>query len=275
MVTVYSGTPGSGKSLHCANSILFYLKHGHRVICNFPVNENIIKKKYRKNFLYLPDSELKPHYLFEYAKAFHKPNKEDQTYIIIDEAQRLFPIDRVYELRKEWEQFFQLHRHYGYSIILVTQNLSYINKGIRIQTEYEVKHRKINNYGIGGLILTLLHIPLFVGLTYWQGTKERIYSDFFLYHRKYGKFYNTFSNFDTSYAIEEQTLSNVSEEKEQMLSKEEQYQKDLDTVFGCIPDEEEYEEVDVDSTDFDEENVESWADDLYISDKELERWKTA
>ena len=164
MVSTYTGTPGSGKSLHCADKILFYLKHGKNVICNFPINEKVIKPKYRKHFLYLPDSELTPHYLYEYAKAFHKEKKEDITIIIIDEAQRLFPIDRVYVRRKEWEQFFQLHRHLGFSIILVTQNMSYINKGIRIQTEYEVKHRKVGNYGIGGLILTMLHIPLFYHL---------------------------------------------------------------------------------------------------------------
>ena len=39
----------------------------------------------------------------------------------------------------------------------------------------------------------LLHIPLFVALTYWQGTREKIYSDFYLYKRKYGKMYDTFS----------------------------------------------------------------------------------
>ena len=44
MVSTYTGTPGSGKSLHCADKILFYLKHGKRVICNFPINENMIKK---------------------------------------------------------------------------------------------------------------------------------------------------------------------------------------------------------------------------------------
>ena len=134
MVYTYTGTPGSGKSLHCAETILFKLKHGQRVIANFPINTNLIKKKYRNNFYYLPDSELNPHYLFEFAKAFHKERRENQTLVIIDEAQRLFPIDRVYTLRKEWEQFFQLHRHWGFSIILVTQNMSYINKGIRIQT---------------------------------------------------------------------------------------------------------------------------------------------
>lgn len=274
MVNVYTGTPGSGKSLHCANMILFLLNHGHRVICNFPINESMLKKKYRNNFLYLPDKEMTPHYLFEFAKAFHKEMKEDQTYIIIDEAQRLFPIDRVYERRREWEEFFQLHRHYGFSIILVTQNLSYINKGIRIQTEYEVKHRKINNYGIGGLILTLLHIPLFVALTYWQGTKERIYSDFFLYKRKYGKLYNTFSNFDTSYHDSDNDESNqsVDTSMENLPDKEEA----LNLIFGKpLDDEEDKEEVDIDSVDFDEDNAESYDWDLYIPQEELEKWKTA
>ena len=279
MVYTYTGTPGSGKSLHCAESILFHLKHGYKVICNFPINTNMIKKKYRNNFYYIPDSELTPHYLFEFAKAFHKKAKEDQTWLFIDEAQRLFPIDRVYTLRREWEQFFQLHRHYGFAIVIVTQNMSYINKGIRIQTEYEVKHRKINNYGIGGLILTLLHIPLFVAITYWQGTREKIYSDFFLFKRRYGKLYDTFSNFDTDYIDSDRNeldkpLDQEDEDQQiraiENMTREEQ----LNIVFG-EPDEEEYEEIDQDSADFDEENIESWGDDLYISEADLQKWKTA
>lgn len=274
MVNVYTGTPGSGKSLHCANMIIFLLKHGHRVICNFPININVIKKRYRNNFYYLPDSELTPHYLFEFAKGFHKEMKEDQTYIIIDEAQRLFPIDRVYVMRRQWEEFFQLHRHYGYSIILVTQNLSYINKGIRIQTEYEVKHRKINNYGIGGLILTLLHITLFVALTYWQGTREKIYSDFFMYRRKYGKLYNTFANFDTTYYTGGDDVPNQQENETDDIEFPKDREEALNTVFGEI-DEEEKEEIDIDSADFDEENADSYDWDMYIDPKELEKWKTA
>ena len=109
MVSTYTGTPGSGKSLHSAEKILFYLKHGKRVICNFPINTDMIRKKYRKNFFYMPDAGLTPHWLFSFAKEFHKEMKEDQTILFIDEAQRLFPIDRVYERRKEWEQFFPLY----------------------------------------------------------------------------------------------------------------------------------------------------------------------
>lgn len=277
MVYTYTGTPGSGKSLHCAENIIFRLKQGKRVICNFPINTDMIKKKYRKNFYYIPDDTLTPHYLFEFARAYHKEAKEDQTFLFIDEAQRIYPIDRVYLLRKEWEQFFQLHRHYGFCIILITQNMSYINKGIRIQTEYEVKHRKVNNYGFFGLVLTLLHIPLFCALTYWQGTREKIYSDFFLFRRKYGKLYNTFGNFNTDYYSGDELHSDQQDssldtdiEKAENMSDEEK----LNMLFG-EPDEEEKEEIDTESADFDEENIESWDDDLYISEEELKKWRTA
>lgn len=274
MVQTYTGTPGSGKSLHCAKEILFRLRQGKRVICNFPINENMIKMKYRKNFYYIPDEYLTPHYLFAFAREYHKEMREDQTFLYIDEAQRLYPIDRVYPLRKEWEQFFQLHRHYGFCIVLVTQNMSYINKGIRIQTEYEIRHRKVNNYGLFGLILTLLHIPLFCSLTFWQGTREKIYSDFFLYKRKYGKLYNTFANFDTSYISGEHDDLYKSQSEENDIVFPSTREEALNTVFGSV-DEEELEEVDTGSADFDEENAESYDWDMYISEKELEEWKNA
>lgn len=257
MVNTYTGTPGSGKSLHCAQIILQEIRRKKRVICNFPINTDYISPKYRNNFYYVPDSELTPHWLFEFAKAYHKKKGEDQTLLVIDEAQRLFPIDRVYERRKEWEQFFQLHRHYGFTIILVTQNISYINKGIRIQTEYEVKHRKVNNYGIGGLILTLLHIPLFVSLTFWQGTRERIYSSFFLFRRKFNKLYDSYSNFDTAFAA----VPAIEQREEEVVENE--------------TDEEEQEEIDYDGADFDEENLESWANDCNLTLEQLKDWRTA
>lgn len=284
MVTCYTGTPGSGKSLHSARAILRMLNSGCRVICNFPINMAHVKKKWRKNFYYLPDSELTPHYLFEFAKAYHNKKAENQTFIFIDEAQRLFPIDRIYPRRKEWEQFFQLHRHWGYSVVLVTQNMGYINKGIRIQSEYEIKHRKVNNYGLGGLILTLLHITLFASITFWMGTKERVSSEFFTYSRRLGSLYDTFSNFDTAFSEKAPDRIQKKEEPEEIIvkeiSSEEERQEMLNTVFGKPLDEmeddpEDKEEVDADSIDFDEDNIESWGDELYISEKDLEKWKTA
>ena len=49
MIYFYSGTPGSGKSLHCARDIynkLFIKKEN--VIANFPINEQMLNKKKKK-----------------------------------------------------------------------------------------------------------------------------------------------------------------------------------------------------------------------------------
>lgn len=51
MVFTYTGTPGSGKSLHSAEKNTFYLKHGHYVIANFPINTDVIKKNIVLNFI--------------------------------------------------------------------------------------------------------------------------------------------------------------------------------------------------------------------------------
>ena len=45
MIYLYSGTPGSGKSLHTASVIYWTLKRGVPVIANFAINTGKIKGK--------------------------------------------------------------------------------------------------------------------------------------------------------------------------------------------------------------------------------------
>ena len=47
MITAYTGTPGSGKSLHSIRRILQYLKAGKQVIANFPIKVNNLPEKHR------------------------------------------------------------------------------------------------------------------------------------------------------------------------------------------------------------------------------------
>ena len=53
MIYFYSGTPGSGKSLHVARDIMSKLrrKEKNNVICNFPINTDLVDGK-RKNKLF-------------------------------------------------------------------------------------------------------------------------------------------------------------------------------------------------------------------------------
>ena len=45
MIRLYSGTPGSGKSLHVAEKIYNRLSAGKPVVCNFAINEKWLAKK--------------------------------------------------------------------------------------------------------------------------------------------------------------------------------------------------------------------------------------
>ena len=56
-VTLYTGTPGSGKSFHAAKDIERRLRRGGGLICNFPVNEGFVKKC-RAHVEYWDNSEL-------------------------------------------------------------------------------------------------------------------------------------------------------------------------------------------------------------------------
>ena len=89
MIILYSGTPGSGKSLDVARQIMLKGKLGQNFIGNM-----IIKKKYLKDmkgkYLYVDTDSLDPDELMEYARKYHKHGIEHQTILVIDECQQIF-----------------------------------------------------------------------------------------------------------------------------------------------------------------------------------------
>jgi hypothetical protein len=71
-----------------------------------------------------------------------------------------------------------------------------VDKQIRSLFEYEVVHRKANNFGIFGGILTLLRIKWFWAISYWYGARQKDGIERFLFSKKYARIYNTFAMFD-------------------------------------------------------------------------------
>ena len=121
MIFLYSGTPGSGKSLHTADVILHGLQRGRPIICNFDVAHDI---KGRKYFTYCPNEKLSPEFLIQYSKDYFKGKrvKEDAILLVIDECQLMFNA-REWSAsgRNKWLSFFTQHRHFGYTVVLVAQ----------------------------------------------------------------------------------------------------------------------------------------------------------
>ena len=60
MIRLYSGTPGSGKSLHNARDVINRSRFGKPVIGNFPCDLSRFKKA---NYTYVPNNKLTPDYL--------------------------------------------------------------------------------------------------------------------------------------------------------------------------------------------------------------------
>ena len=203
MIYLYSGTPGSGKSLHAARVIYYRVKHHRHVISNFPVDTGAIKGKGDRHYTYLDNSALTPAYLVQYGQDNFVPgrDKEGKILLLIDEAQLLFNSrDWGRKDRADWLTFFTQHRHWGYDIVLIAQFDRMLDRQIRSLIEYEVIHRKVNNYGIVGRLIGLVCLtrPVFCFVRIWYPMRTKVGSEFTTGSRKYYRMYNSYDTFDAS-----------------------------------------------------------------------------
>ncbi len=202
MIDLYSGTPGSGKSLHTAERLYFWLRLGKPAICNFNIDLPAVSKKQwqRLKFTYLPNDKLKVKWLIEYARNYwkEKPIKEDGILLVIDEAQLIFNArEWAKQGRSDWLSFFSQHRKYGYHIILVAQFDRMIDRQIRSLIEYEYVHRKVSNFGIKGKALSLvMGGHMFVAVKVWYAMNEKVESEFFRARKRFYRLYDTFGDFE-------------------------------------------------------------------------------
>ena len=196
MVKFFSGTPGSGKSFHTAREIWKELKFRRNVISTVNIDANKISKNGRRkigDFVYVPIMDLKVEFLYRYAIRNHVKGHEGQTLLVIDECQIIFDTRGFQQKdRREWILFFSRHRHLGYNVILISQQDRMIDRQIRGMFEYEYKHRKVNNFGIGWLI----PITFFVCIQYWYGNRLRIGAEFIRYRRKIAQIYDSYTMYD-------------------------------------------------------------------------------
>lgn len=195
MIYFYTGTPGSGKSLHMAQDIHEAIWKGKNVIANFAINESYFEKAkhperlgrfvYVSNLWWLTNaytnrSTINPcngermkgvipqgHYtyldgLYSFAMQFHEKDrkgniKEHQTFLVLDECQELFNNRNWAKSdRLDWIAFFREHRKYGYDIYLISQDDKVIDKQLRAVLQFKVEHRAVKNYKLGGKLLAFL-----------------------------------------------------------------------------------------------------------------------
>ena len=197
MIYLYSGTPGSGKSLHLASVIYWTVKKGDNVIGNFEVNEHKLKGKGK--YIYINNELLSPFTLTDYSREYYKTHKfrEGGLLVVIDEAQILFNSrDWGQKGRSDWLSFFTQHRHFGIDVILVAQFDRMLDRQIRSLIEYEHIHRKVSNYGWKGWLLSFFCFgKLHVDVKVWYPMKERVGSNFFIARKNLYSLYDSYNSF--------------------------------------------------------------------------------
>ena len=201
MIRLYSGTPGSGKSLHNARDIIMRSKFGEPVIGNFECDLHSYKKA---KYTYCPNDKLTPDFLREYSRQFfngRRPGAKDEGSIllVIDECQLMFNSrEWQRENRNQWLEFFTQHRKLGYDITLIAQFDRMIDRQIRSLIEYEFIHRKLSNFGVKGWILSLLMGGnTFVAVRIWYPLKERLDAQFIHARKSLWSIYDSYALFDT------------------------------------------------------------------------------
>lgn len=201
MITLYSGTPGAGKSLHLASRLYHWMQHKSApIIGNFECNFSSIKKP-KGQFLYIDNSQLVPDRLINFSHNYEsyvgRRLKEGEILLVIDEAQLLFNSrEWVKTDRAEWCAFFTQHRKLGYEVVLVAQFDRMLDRQIRSLIEYEWIHRKVSNFGVAGKFLSAFcGGKLFVAVKVWYPMREKVGSEFFFYRKRFSDIYDTYALF--------------------------------------------------------------------------------
>jgi zona occludens toxin len=203
MMSIYDGTPGTGKSLHVIDDIRDYLRRGCNVIANFDFRSDLMRKSCRGEFLKKENRDLQfPDWVKEYGLSHNLDKngsvKMGQTLLVIDEAQNVFDA-RQWNCsgRKEWNEFFAVHRHYGFDIILITQNIKSLDKRIQANAEFEVLHRNMKHYKNLGFVLSLFFGGhLFVWVKRYLSTKDKVASKWFIGSKRKFRYYDSFVLFE-------------------------------------------------------------------------------
>lgn len=227
MIELYSGTPGSGKSLHTAHEIKQWLQVGKNVIstCDMDTDlmflnpfqklyvrftkrkpKHIKRDKRQDNFYYIPIEEVTPDYLYSFAARYHKFGKEHQTIVFLDECVAIFSPTALAEDRdgikkwNSWDTFFRKHRHIGFDLVLIPQSKKLIQRKVIEYCEFEVKHYNRKNQGFLGWLFSLFcGGSLFSWSRCWRGTGNKPFEQgFFTYKPIYGLMYNSYSMFDST-----------------------------------------------------------------------------
>lgn len=204
MITLYTGSVGSGKSFHGVEIGWEWLNKKKNVIANFPLIFKNNKRDNRRKERWTFNDEITVEWLM--AQSIEKGwyGKESQCLVIIDEAGIIFN-SRDWQSkgseRMKWIKFLSQSRKFGYDFIFICQSDRMIDKQIRGLVEYEVKHLKANN-SFFFAFLSIFKFTLFLYVYRWYQTRLKSNLRFSYYKPGLAKRYDTFRTFNLDELID-------------------------------------------------------------------------
>lgn len=221
-VDLYSGTPGSGKSLNVTRKILLNLWAGRDVISNYPIKftKREKRKGYEERFFYVSEEYINVLNLARFAKmrGYLKNKRESQCLVVIDEAgvrfndrtdkeekkalEEFFNSDDDQSVsvknygkkdRQQWVKFFSQHRKFGYDFILIAQSDRMLDRQIRNMIEKEYVHRKASNMYWW---FRLLPFKIFVIIEKYYGLSFKTDVEFMIFRKSIANRYDSMKLFD-------------------------------------------------------------------------------
>jgi zona occludens toxin len=212
MIELYTGFVGSGKSYHATarGVTIADAPMGKRyVIANFPIFPKkkffaklpLLKKMVKEPFvksrwIYKENEELTVDYLIAASHELGFYGNESSCLLIFDEAGIMFN-SRDWNIkpdaRKAWIKFFSQSRKFGYDVVFIAQDGRMLDRQIRGLVEYEVQHKKMNNW----FVFKILPFTLFAAVSFWNGIRTiRGTLQIVIYNKKVADRYDTMGLFE-------------------------------------------------------------------------------
>lgn len=165
MIICYEGNPGAGKTYDAVRKIIDNLRLGRKVYTNIDGMGDSAKREYIGKLLGFDDYTLAINFIW-WDKTdsrwldftVQKKNGivisavwthiELHALVILDEAHTYFS-NREWqsETNKAFSLWASTHRHYGFDVVLISQNLEKIDTHVRSIVEWTYRYRKINFFG--------------------------------------------------------------------------------------------------------------------------------
>lgn len=150
MIIALVGTPGSGKTFFGVKKILDNIKLGKKIYTNIDGLDKPECREAIKTYCNIDDFQLETclNHLSEDQVLEFWDHCDRESVVVLDEVHKYFSNrDWNSEKNKHFTEWASTHRHEGFDVVLITQDIEKVDKHARSLIEWTYFFRKLNQLG--------------------------------------------------------------------------------------------------------------------------------